>query len=48
MVASGMSNIAYYGVLGVGVGLSLLEMFVEIIDLFVKKDLRPFRKKSMK
>lgn len=38
MVASGMSNIAYYGVLGVGVGLSLLEMFVEIIDLFVKKD----------
>lgn len=38
MVASGMSNIAYYGVLGVGVGLSLLEMFVEIIDLFAKKD----------
>ena len=38
MVASGMSNIMYYGILGVGIFVSLLEMFCQIIDLFVKKD----------
>lgn len=37
MVASGFSNIAYYGVLGIGIALSLVEMFAEIIDLFVEK-----------
>lgn len=37
MVASGMSNILYYGVLGIGIIVSLLEMFCEIIDLFVKQ-----------
>ena len=28
----------YYGVVGIGVAFSLLEMFTEIIDLFVKKE----------
>lgn len=37
MVASGFTNIAYYGVLGVGIALSLIELFAEVIDLFVKK-----------
>lgn len=38
MVASGFTNIQYYGVLGVGIFLSLIEMFCEIIDLFVVKE----------
>ena len=39
MVASGFTNIAYYGVLGIGIALSLVELFAEVIDLFVKKDI---------
>ena len=39
MVASGFTNLAYYGVLGVGIALSLVELFAEVIDLFVKKDI---------
>ncbi len=39
MVASGFTNRAYYGVLGVGIALSLVELFAEVIDLFVKKDI---------
>lgn len=38
MVASGFSNTLYYGVIGVGIALSLLEMFTQIIDMFVKKE----------
>lgn len=41
MVASGFTNLAYYGVLGVGIALSLVELFAEVIDLFVKKDIEP-------
>lgn len=37
LVASHFTNIAYYGVVGIGVILSLIEMAVEIIDLFVEK-----------
>lgn len=37
MTASGMSNTMYYGVVGVGVFLSLIEMACEVIDLFVEK-----------
>ena len=36
--ASRFTNTMYYGVVGIGVAFSLLEMFTEIIDLFVKKD----------
>ncbi len=36
--ASRFTNTLYYGVVGIGVAFSLLEMFTEIIDLFVKKD----------
>lgn len=39
MVASGFTNLAYYGVLGIGIALSLVELFAEVIDLFVKKDI---------
>ena len=39
MVASGFTNLAYYGVLGIGIALSLAELFAEVIDLFVKKDI---------
>lgn len=39
MVASGFTNLAYYGVLGTGIALSLVELFAEVIDLFVKKDI---------
>lgn len=39
MVASGFTNLAYYGVLGLGIALSLVELFAEVIDLFVKKDI---------
>ena len=39
MVASGCTNLAYYGVLGIGIALSLVELFAEVIDLFVKKDI---------
>lgn len=39
MVASGFTNLAYYGVLGIGITLSLVELFAEVIDLFVKKDI---------
>lgn len=39
MVASGFTNLAYYGVLGIGIALSLIELFAEVIDLFVKKDI---------
>ena len=39
MVASGFTNLAYYGVLGIGFALSLVELFAEVIDLFVKKDI---------
>lgn len=36
--ASRFTNTMYYGVVGIGVAFSLLEMFTEIIDLFVKKE----------
>ena len=36
--ASRFTNVMYYGVIGVGVILGLIELFCEIIDLFVKKD----------
>ena len=36
--ASHFTNTMYYGVVGIGVAFSLLEMFTEIIDLFVKKE----------
>ncbi len=36
--ASHFTNTMYYGVVGIGVAFSLLEMVTEIIDLFVKKD----------
>lgn len=36
MVASNFTNIAYYGVIIIGVVLSLLEMFTEVTELFVK------------
>lgn len=39
MVASGFTNLAYYGVLGIGIALSLVELLAEVIDLFVKKDI---------
>ena len=39
MVASGFTNLAYYGVLGIGIALSLVELFAEVIDVFVKKDI---------
>lgn len=39
MVASGFTNLAYYGVLGIGIALSLVELFAEVIDLFAKKDI---------
>ena len=39
MVASGFTNLAYYGVLGIGIALSLVELFAEVIDLLVKKDI---------
>lgn len=38
LVASQFTNIAYYGVIGIGIALSLIEMAAEIIDLFVKKE----------
>ena len=36
--ASHFTNTMYYGVVGIGVAFSLLEMFTEVIDLFVKKE----------
>lgn len=36
--ASGFTNVLYYGVIGIGVAVSFVEMFAEIIDLFVKKE----------
>jgi len=38
MVASGFTNIAYYGVIGIGVALSAIELIAEIVDVFVKKE----------
>lgn len=38
MVASGFTNVAYYGVIGIGVALSAIELIAEIIDVFVKKE----------
>ena len=36
--ASRFTNVMYYGVIGVGVILGLIEMVCELVDLFVKKD----------
>ena len=38
LAASGLTNTMYYGVIGVGVILGLIEMVCELVDLFVKKD----------
>ena len=38
LAASGLTNTMYYGVIGVGIIFGLIEMFCEVIDLFVKKD----------
>ena len=38
MVASGFKNTLYYGIIGVGVAISILEMVCEIVDLFTKKE----------
>jgi TRAP-type C4-dicarboxylate transport system permease small subunit len=36
--ASGFTNIQYYGVIGIGILFSALELLCEIIDLGVKKE----------
>lgn len=38
LAASKFPNWLYYGSIGIGIGLSLLEMLTELIDVFIKKD----------